>query len=271
MKTAPSALINVLYLSAMVTIVVGVWVLSDLDGLAYYGTPMRVRGYAPEHALLKPSGTIAHPLGVIGSLMMLMPVLYTLRKKLRRLSNAGSLSTWLEVHIFCGIVGPVLATFHTSFRFNGIISVAYWSMVAVVLSGFMGRYLYVRIPKSIRGTELTREEIEARLRELTAQIGHAGLREDVLQSVDTGTTTSRRERRRIGRTLTSHGIEAAVARGFVAALAERTVLEKRLARLQRTKRLFSLWHVFHQPLVYIMFSIAILHVGVALYMGYSPW
>ena len=65
------------------------------------------------------------------------------------------MKTWLEVHIFCGIVGPVLVTFHTSFKFNGIVSVAYWSMVAVVLSGFVGRYLYVRIPRSLRGIELT--------------------------------------------------------------------------------------------------------------------
>ena len=71
---------------------------------------------------------------------------------MKRLRDAGRMKTWLEVHVFCGIVGPVLVTFHTSFKFNGIVSVAYWSMVAVVLSGFVGRYLYVRIPRSIRGT-----------------------------------------------------------------------------------------------------------------------
>ena len=66
----------------------------------------------------------------------------------RGCANVGSMPLWLEVHIFCGIVGPVLVTFHTSFKFNGIISVAYWSMMAVMLSGFVGRYLYVRIPKN---------------------------------------------------------------------------------------------------------------------------
>ena len=40
------------------------------------------------------------------------------------------------MHLFCGVVGPVLVTFHTSFKFNGLVSVAYWSMVIVMLSGF---------------------------------------------------------------------------------------------------------------------------------------
>ena len=78
--------------------------------------------------------------------------------------------TWLEVHLFCGIVGPVLITFHTSFKFNGIVSAAYWSMVTVVLSGFIGRYLYVRIPRSIRGNELTRAELDARADELKDEL-----------------------------------------------------------------------------------------------------
>ena len=54
-------------------------------------------------------------------------------------------------------------------------------------------------------------------------------------------------------------------------MAERVLLLRRLAHLNRTKRLFSMWHVFHQPLVYVMFAIATLHVGVAIYLGYAWW
>ena len=50
-------------------------------------------------------------------------------------------------------------------------------------------------------------------------------------------------------------------------MAERALLLRRLARLNRTKHLFSMWHVFHQPLVYVMFAIASLHVGIAVYLG----
>ena len=55
------------------------------------------------------------------------------------------------------------------------------------------------------------------------------------------------------------------------ALGERGAALRKLAHLNRTKRLFSMWHVFHQPLVYVMFAIAALHVGVAVYLGYSWW
>ena len=38
-------------------------------------------------------------------------------------------------------------------------------MVIVVVSGFIGRYLYVRIPRTLRGTELTQNELDARAAE----------------------------------------------------------------------------------------------------------
>ena len=64
------------------------------------------------------------------------------------------------------IVGPILVTLHTSFKFNGLVSVAFWSMALVVISGFVGRYLYVRIPKTLNGSFLGMEAIRARVREL---------------------------------------------------------------------------------------------------------
>jgi hypothetical protein len=70
---------------------------------------------------------------------MLVPFLYMARKRVPALRNLGNLRWWLEVHLFCGVIGPVLVTYHTSFKFNGIVSAAYWSMVIVVLSGFVGR------------------------------------------------------------------------------------------------------------------------------------
>jgi hypothetical protein len=55
----------------------------------------------------------------------------------------------------------------------------------------------------------------------------------------------------------------------VSLIAERAMLQRRLALLEKTKRLFDLWHVFHQPLVYFLFAIVLLHVAVVTYMGYT--
>ncbi|MGE5198819.1 MAG: hypothetical protein ACM3H9_04205 [Rhodospirillaceae bacterium] len=281
----PWSLVNALILSAVVIAAVAVWVFVDLGGWSYYGTPLRVRGYAPQHRLLKPTGAVAHPLGVVGLLMMTVPVIYAVRKRWSRLARAGSMRGWLEVHIFCGIVGPALITLHTSFKFNGIISVAYWSMVVVMLSGFVGRYLFVRIPKTIRGTELTHDEIRDRAQSLKREVESVALQpgalerlrqlDDELERVAVGAALGavavRWRLRRLGSELRGAGVDRRLAAHTVEAMAERLLLLRKLARLNRTKRLFSAWHVFHQPLVYVMFAIAVLHVGLAIYLGYAWW
>jgi hypothetical protein len=281
----PWSLVNALILSAVAIAAAGVWVLSDLGGWSYYATPLRVRGYAAPHRLLKPSGTVAHPLGVVGLLMLLVPVAYAARKRWPLFARAGSMRRWLEFHIFCGIVGPALITFHTSFRFNGIISVAYWSMVAVMLSGFVGRYLFVRMPKTIRGAELTHDEIRLRVDQLTRELEAASLQpglhevvrttERELEPVAVGATlgpaTVRSRLRRLRARLRDAGVSRPLAVSVTGALAERLLLLRKLARLDRTRRLFSMWHVFHQPLVYVMLSIAAVHVGIAIYLGYAWW
>jgi hypothetical protein len=279
----PWALVNVLVLSAAVSVVVGAWVLVDLHGWSYYTTPLGIRGYAAPHRALRPSGSVAHPLGVVGLLMLVVPVLYVVRKRWSRLSNAGSMHAWLEVHIFCGIVGPMLVTFHTAMKFNGLISVAYWSMMTVMLSGFVGRYLFVRIPKTIRGTELTREDIAARADAMKARLAETALAPALLDRVLSvedrleplavasllGPMTVRSRLRGLRHDLRAAGVDRGLSTDVTEAMAERLLLLRRLARLQRTKVLFSMWHVFHQPLVYLMFGIALVHVGVAVYLGYA--
>jgi hypothetical protein len=209
-------------------------------------------------------------LGVFGLAMMAVPVMYAARKRWPRLSKAGSLVLWLDLHIFCGILGPVFVSFHSAFTFNGIIAVAYWSMVLVMLSGFVGRYLYVRIPKSIRGAELTRTEIQTRMAALTAHLADIGLDPALLARVEDQPAGGWLSCRRLRLALVRGGVAGIAARDVVDTLDERKALDRRLAYLERTKKLFAAWHVFHQPLVYVMFTIAVLHVVVVLYFGYWP-
>ena len=145
-------------------------------GWTYYTTPLRVRGYAPPHRAAEADGRSSRTRSGSSACSCCWCRCCTrVRKRWTRLARAGPMRGWLEVHIFCGIVGPALITFHSSLKFNGIISVAYWSMMAVMLSGFVGRYLFVRIPKTIRGTELTHDEIRARADELETRGGRLGV------------------------------------------------------------------------------------------------
>lgn len=281
-----SALMNVMVISGVVAVGLTAWLLIGLDGWTYYGTPIAVRGYSPAHRLLRPSGPVGQTLGVLGAALMLVPFIYMLRKRVFRPKVAGNLKRWLEVHIFCGIVGPVVVTFHTAFKFNGIVSAAYWSMVLVALSGFVGRYLYVRIPRTIRGVELSQAELEQRSAALREDLQWTAGPEvlgalDRLESDIAATRPSwfsvlsdRRVKRSIAELAPS--LAAAMATpgtaGLVEAMFEERIrLHQRRHSLAATKRLFDLWHVFHLPLVWVMFAIVSLHVAVALYLGYVPF
>jgi len=45
-------------------------------------------------------------------------------------------------------------------------------------------------------------------------------------------------------------------------------LAQSIAFLSRTQRIFQLWHVVHRPFSYAFAILAILHIGIALFMGY---
>ena len=146
---------SVVMIAGLVAAAVTLTVLTVFGGWEYYRAPLATRGYLPSHAWLRPSGDVGLGLGIAGVAAMIGTLPYAVRKRWRPLARVGTTAGWLEVHIFFGIVGPLLVTLHTSFKFNGLISVGYWLMMTVWASGFVGRYLYVRIPKTIRGVELS--------------------------------------------------------------------------------------------------------------------
>ena len=113
------ALTTVLVLSAAAVAAIAFSVLGVAGGWGYYTTPLRVRAYQPAHAALRPSGSIGHALGSLWLGMMTVPVIYAIRKRWGPAARLGGMKGWLDVHIFCGTVGPVLVTFHSSMKFNG--------------------------------------------------------------------------------------------------------------------------------------------------------
>jgi len=131
-----------IYIALFLVVGISVTALLAIYGFNYYTTPFEERFFNPNHNLLKPSGALGHGLGIIGTLMMIVGVsVYMIRKRYRRFFSLGYLKHWLEFHIFLCSVGPVLVLYHTSFKFGGIVSVSFWSMVLVVLSGVVGRFI----------------------------------------------------------------------------------------------------------------------------------
>jgi hypothetical protein len=283
------ALSGSLLLALLAVAVAAAVILVALHGWGYYTTPLRVRGYAAPHALLRPSGSLGHVLGVAGVVLMLAMQLYTVRKKRPKGRLPGSLPFWLEFHIFCGLLGPALITFHTSFKFNGVVSVAFWSMVVVVASGFVGRYLYVRIPKTIRGTELTLEELGERSRELRQEVVAYELPEALLRHIEAfeaselpswartptwrgllfGELSLRLHFAALRRAVRRSEVAPEVLHAALSIVHERALLLRRIAYLRKTRKLFDLWHVLHKPLAYLMLVIVAVHIATAIYFGYA--
>src|ERR1035437_5884116 len=125
-----------------------------VNGLRYYILSADARFLSPHHAARPPRGTLGNARGIVGGVWLWAPMyLYPLRKKWKWLSKKGKTKNWLDYHILMGLVGPVLITFHSSFKLRGVAGFAYWSMIAVVASGIVGRYLYNRIPRKLDAVE----------------------------------------------------------------------------------------------------------------------
>ncbi|MDX1407907.1 MAG: hypothetical protein R3330_07230, partial [Saprospiraceae bacterium] len=150
-----------LYIGTLFTVAVLAIVTVSYMGLPYYQTDLTERFYHEGHDLWKPSGVIGHGLGILGTLMMLFGVSsYMIRKRVKRFRRLGVLKHWLEFHIFLCTLGPFLVLFHTAFKFGGIVAISFWSMVGVVLSGVIGRFIYIQIPRTIEGRELSLSEVQ---------------------------------------------------------------------------------------------------------------
>jgi hypothetical protein len=64
------------------------------------------------------------------------------------------MAAWLQFHIFTGLVGPYMVLLHTSWKFNGLAGATTLLTIIIVISGFIGRYIYTQIPRTLDGVEI---------------------------------------------------------------------------------------------------------------------
>jgi len=140
-------------------------------GRSYYSLPMEERFFHPMYEMLKPSGYLGHGFGIIGTLLILIGLFsYMARKHLRIFWGWGLLKHWLEFHIFLCTLGTLLVLFHTTFKFGGIVSVGFWSLMIVWFSGLIGRFIYIQIPRTIEGRMLSIQEVQEKIENLESNL-----------------------------------------------------------------------------------------------------
>ena len=123
-----------------------------------------------KHALLKPSGKIGVKLGFLGVAMFLAIFLYPLRKHWAWLSRQGSSRHWLDFHVLLGLSAPFVIAFHSAWKFHGFAGIAFWIMLAVSVSGVVGRYLYAQIPRNLNAAEISLKELQELRERLARQL-----------------------------------------------------------------------------------------------------
>jgi hypothetical protein len=270
-------------------------------GFNYYTLSAAQRPFSPKHQILRPSGTIGIKLGMLGVFFFLLIYLYPLRRKWGWLAKQGNSRHWLDFHVVLGITAPFIITFHCTFKFGNIAGMAFWSMMLVAMSGIVGRYLYSQIPRGLNAAELSRKELQEKeenfRKDLEEQKRTFGFCIEALYHLPTPEHVASTSKIEVLFSMIlidfKRPFQASLARlqavGFGAWLfsfcglrhtqdrkLERAIevaqtqaaLSKRVLFLKRTVQVFELWHVIHRPFSYAFAILALLHIGIALLMGY---
>ena len=285
----PARIASRLWVVFLFTVALGVAVIGFGVGFDYYTLPLAERPFSDFYDDLRPAGRIGLQYGIIGfGLITAGVIIYSGRKRIKALARLGKLKFWLEFHIFLCTVGPFLVTLHTSFKVGGLVSIAFWSMAIVAISGIFGRYVYVRIPKTMQGSfadlaaiKLQRAEL---LDELSADLGPRLAQVERLitapQAKATGLfsaigaairfdLTHGATLRKVKRVLAGSALAPKQAARVLRLVERQLQVEHQMAHLQPFQRLFRYWHILHLPLAIAMFVIVAVHVTVATLFGFG--
>ncbi len=269
-------LVHIVYIWSMVSITLIVTFYLAYYGYEYYSTPTVDRFYTDQHDWFKPSGLFGHGLGIIGTFFIAFGVtIYILRKRYNFLSKYIRLKYLLEFHIFLCTLGPIMILFHTAFKFGGIVSIAFWSMVAVVLSGVLGRFIYIQIPRTIEGRALTLQEVEAEKEslsnELLKQLDLTDEEEELIKAFSHKDPQIRKgvNRTAVKQLLRQKNISKTQSKELFQMIVKERAYGKRIQGLKKMQELFKYWHILHMPFAIIMLVIVIIHIGVTLAFGYK--
>jgi hypothetical protein len=245
--------------------------------------------------LFKAGDDVGYWVGVAGGVMMLLLFSYPLRKHFRFAHGWGKVKWWFWVHMVLGVGGPLLILLHSTFRIGSLnAGVALYSMLIVAGSGVVGRFIYARVNRGLRGEQTELKDLQVRARmdqdDVRSRLSFApkvevllkNFEQAELQAKDGWLTHVRRvfwlplrqwllfrqcvvELDAPVRALALHGGWTPQERLRRSKQAQKMVRRYitavvRVAQYTAYARLFSLWHVAHIPFVYLLIISAIVHV-----------
>jgi len=270
----------------LISVAITVW------GFDYYFAGLGTRARHEMADLFRPSGIVGQTAGMLTFAGFLFLWLYPMRKKLGTAGSwMGQVRKWLDVHIVVGLTLPIIGAVHAGWRFDGVIGLGYWAMLVVALSGVVGRYVYVRIPRNRSGLELGAEDLAQQRRQLLLELTDVtGLEMDVVKSTlaaEPAPTDSLGlipslmrmvqddfRRRRAGHELQKKwaALEGAEVdrkklRGISRLARQQMALTQQARLLGETQKVFRHWHTFHRPFALTALLAVTIHVAVVVWTG----
>ena len=260
-------------------------------GLAYLALLMAIAWSMRRSPWFSSGSGFGYALGIVGGSMMLVLLLYPLRKRVRFMHGWGPLKYWFQFHMIAGVLGPLLVLLHSTFRvgsFNA--GVALSSMLLVVASGLVGRFFYRKIHHGLYGSQATLKELQQMLQqqveslepmlrhlptvkqEVDAFIALASCEPEgwYLRSAHFMTVGWKRiqANQRVRNAISAyvndnsgHSIASQANLGGLLSTIDTTFRAvQRNIQFSTYERLFSLWHVVHVPFLCMLVITAVVHV-----------
>ena len=261
-------------------------------------TLLMVVGYTlSQDKIYKPGDNIGYNIGLAGGIMMVTLLIYPMRKRIGFMRNFGLLPKWFKWHMVFGVLGPALIVFHSTFMLRSVnAGVAMVCMLLVSGSGIFGRFFYQKIHHGLYGRNTTFQQLQEALagsKDVKSVFSFAPELQQKLEDFS-NYAMNLSKGKRIGvwnfltlgfrvqwftRTLIIELEDAMYASAndmqwneaqmkrldelfYQNAQFVRNYLTtvRDLAQFSTYEKLFSLWHIFHVPLVYMLVFSSIWHV-----------
>jgi hypothetical protein len=261
-------------------------------------TLLMIAGFLISHDhLYKPGDKIGYNIGLAGGILMLSLLLYPLRKRLGFMKHLGILPAWFKWHMVFGILAPALIMFHSTFYIGSInAGVALTCMLLVSGSGIFGRFFYTKIHNGLYGRQTSFKQMQEDLdgtKDVKSVFSFAPeIQRKLIEFRDQTTSSTKTGHFKLWNKLTlgirvkllSVALIRELEDAMYADANEKKWNDVQMNRLDELfyqnvnfiksylkaiqdvaqfgtyEKLFSLWHIFHIPLVYMLVFTGVWHV-----------
>ena len=231
---------------------------------------------------------LGYAFGITGSVMMLLLLLYPARKYWKPMRKVFKVHHWFRIHMVFGVLGPSFILLHSNFSLGSLNSnIALFSMLLVAGSGLIGRYVYQKIHRGLYGEQIAfsdlNDDYQLSKKNFSTHEFFTNEHAAALTKIEVQLTqrkvsllTSFSARYKVKKIQKSSIklLKQVILKSEIKGEKEQLIINnfnawnagliklRSMASYALYNRLFSLWHVFHLPLFFMMIITAIVHVVV---------